>query len=84
MKLQLLAALALAAFLSPTLLAGVPKDYPLKTCPVSEDKLDDDAVKVTAKDGTVVYLCCDSCIKDFNKDPEKYAKVVREAKAKKK
>jgi YHS domain-containing protein len=85
MKLTVLtAALGLALLPAPLLADTPPKDYPLKTCPVSDDKLDDDAVKVTAKDGTVVYLCCDSCIKDFKKDPEKYAQAVKDAKAKKK
>lgn len=61
--------------------AGVPKDYPLKTCPVSEEKLGEHGkpVKVT-NDGTDVYLCCKSCVKDFNKDPGKYTAMVKGAK----
>ncbi len=59
----------------------VPKDYPLKTCPVSDEKLGEHGkpVKVTHQ-GTDVYLCCKSCIKDFNKEPEKYTKMVKAAK----
>ena len=65
---------------------GVPKDYPLKTCPVSNDKLGEHgkSVKVTAPDGTDVYLCCKDCMKDFKKDPAKYAKMVKDAEPKKK
>jgi YHS domain-containing protein len=60
---------------------NVPKNYPLKTCPVSGDKLGEHgkSVKATAPDGTVVYLCCRDCMKDFKKDPEKYAKMVKAA-----
>ena len=84
------AALALSvAFTVSTALAGgtpgVPKDYPLKTCPVSKDKLGEHGkvVKATAPDGTDVYLCCKDCMKDFKKDPAKYAKMVKDAAPKK-
>ena len=33
--------------------------------------------------GTDVYLCCKDCVKDFNKDPEKYTKMVKDAEKKK-
>jgi YHS domain-containing protein len=26
-----------------------------------------------------VYFCCPGCIKEFNKDPEKYLKMMKEA-----
>lgn len=81
MKLTL-TAIALAALVATPALAELPKDYPLKNCPVTDDKLDDKPVKVSGKDGTVVYLCCDSCVEDFSKDPDKYAKMVKDAKAK--
>ena len=66
-------------------LTAVPKDYPLQTCVVSDEILGEHGkpVKVTAKDGTDVYLCCNDCKKDFNKEPERFAKMVRDAKAKK-
>ena len=65
--------------------SAIPKTYPLKTCLVSGDKLGEHgkSVKVTAPDGTVVYLCCKDCLKDFKKNPEKYAKMVKEGEAKK-
>lgn len=59
-----------------------PADYPLKTCPVSGEKLGEmgKPVKVT-HEGTDVYLCCKNCLKDFNKEPAKYtAKVKAEQK----
>jgi YHS domain-containing protein len=36
------------------------------------------AIKVT-DGGTVVYLCCKMCKKDFAKDPAKYTKMVKDA-----
>lgn len=70
---------------APVATTGVPKNYPLKKCVVSDDKLGEHGkpVKVTAPDGTDVYLCCKDCKKDFDKDPAKFAKMVKDAKAKK-
>ena len=90
MKLTRLAPLAAALALAFTATAfadssvSVPKDYPLKTCPVSDERLGEHGkpIKVTAPDGTDVYLCCKDCVKDFKKDPAKYAAQVKEAKAK--
>lgn len=64
---------------------AIPKTYPLKTCAVSGDKLGEHgkSVKVTAPDGTDVYLCCKDCLKDFKKNPAKYSKMVKDAAAKK-
>jgi len=63
---------------------GVPKDYPLKKCVVSNEALGEHGkvVKVS-HDGTDVYLCCKDCLKDFNKDPGKYTKMVKDASTKK-
>ena len=80
----IVAALA-AAFITTTAFAkdapsGVPKDYPLKTCVVSGEKLGEHGkpVKVTSE-GTDVWLCCKSCVKDFNKEPAKFVKMVKDA-----
>jgi len=80
---------ACAAFFTASAFAGpgpanVPKDYPLKKCVVSDDPLGEHgkAIKVTYK-GTDIYLCCNDCMKDFKKDPAKYAKMVKDAAAKK-
>lgn len=62
----------------------VPKVYPLKKCPVSDDGFDHGKpVKVTTPDGTDVWLCCKDCVREFKKNPEKYGKMVKDAKAKK-
>jgi YHS domain-containing protein len=34
-------------------------------------------------DGTDVYLCCKSCLKDFNKNPAEYVAKVKAAQKKK-
>jgi hypothetical protein len=58
---------------------GVPKDYPLKKCVISGETLGEHGkpVKVTSA-ATDVYLCCKSCVKDFNKDAEKFVKMVKD------
>lgn len=65
--------------------SAVPKTYPLTKCVVSDEKLGEHGkpVKVTSE-GTDVWLCCKSCVKDFNKDPGKYVKQVKDAQAKNK
>ena len=52
----------------------------LKTCPVSGDKLGEmgKPFTFTYKDQEV-KLCCKGCKKDFDKDPEKYIKLIRAA-----
>lgn len=84
---RFLALLLGAAFATATLSAkepALPKDYPLKKCPISDESLGGHGkpVKVTGPDGTAVYLCCDSCKEDFDKDPAKYTKMVQDAKKK--
>ena len=34
----------------------------------------------TAVTLTGVHLCCKSCVKDFKKNPDKYVKMVKDAK----
>ena len=77
------ASIATTAFAGPGP-AGPPKTYPLTKCCVSDEKLGEHGkpVKVTA-DGTDVWLCCKSCVKDFNKAPAKYVKMVKDAAPKK-
>ena len=88
----IVAALA-AAFITTTAFAaddhkehgaasGIPKDYPLKKCPVSGDGFDHGRPTKVTHEGTDVYLCCKDCLKDFNKEPGKYVKMVTDAKAK--
>lgn len=57
------------------------KAYPLKTCIVSDEKLDGDMGKpyVFVHEGQEIKLCCKGCLKDFNKEPAKYIKKLAEA-----
>lgn len=64
---------------------GLPADYPLKKCVVSDEAFGGEMgkpVKVT-HEGTDVYLCCKACLKDFKKDPAKYTQMVKDAAPKK-
>ena len=45
-------------------------------CPVSGDDVDPKGKTVTYK-GKKIGFCCDDCIKDFNKNPEKYSKDLK-------
>lgn len=78
--LTLLFSLLLGAGIVSAADAGVPATYPLKKCVVSDEDLGTmgKAVKVT-HEGTDVYLCCKSCIKDFQKDAAKYVAKVKAA-----
>lgn len=95
MKLKLIIVIIAAAFIGggfTTALAaedhsahaGIPKDYPLTKCPVSDEAFEHGKpIKVTYE-GTDVYLCCKSCVKKFNKEPAKFAQMVKAAAAKRK
>ena len=80
------ASLALLTSIAPLQAAEavvIPETYPLKTCVISEDAFGGKMgkpIKVTS-DGTDVYLCCKMCKKDFDKDPAKYVKMVKDAEA---
>ena len=82
LKLTLSPVLALLAF-GPALLADGPKEvkpYPLKTCVVSGEKLDSMGKPYVFTNGTQeVKLCCKDCLKDFKKDPTKFAKKIEDA-----
>ncbi len=52
----------------------------LKTCPVSGEKLGEMGKPlVFVYQDQEVKLCCKGCKKDFDKDPEKYIKLIRAA-----
>ena len=49
-----------------------------KICPVSHEEVGKEGMapfKVT-HNGKTYNLCCSMCAKDFNKDPEKYVKLI--------
>ena len=69
--------------------ANFAADYPLTTCVVSGDKLDGDmgapfdyVYKEDGKPDRLVRFCCKNCVKDFQKDPAKYLKMIDDAAAK--
>lgn len=47
------------------------KPYPLKTCIVTDDELDNEPT-VFVHEGQQIKLCCDGCKEDFDKEPAKY------------
>ena len=60
-----------------------PPAYPLNICVVSGDKLGQmGSPTIIEHNGTEVRFCCKDCVKDFNKDPEKYLKRLKEAQKK--
>jgi hypothetical protein len=61
------------------------KPYPLKTCIVSGEEINDKGDMKPHSfvvEGQEVKLCCKSCLKDFNKDKAGYLKKI-DAEAKK-
>jgi YHS domain-containing protein len=56
------------------------KEYALKTCVVSGEKLDSmGKPHVFKHEGREVRLCCEPCKKDFKKEPSKYMKKLDDA-----
>lgn len=57
--------------------------YPLNICIVSGDKLGQmGAPTVVNYKGTEVRFCCKDCVKDFEKDPDKYLKRLHDTEQK--
>jgi YHS domain-containing protein len=58
------------------------KPYPLKTCVVSDQPLGGDMGEpyVFIHEGREIKLCCQGCLKEFNKAPAKYLKKLDAAK----
>jgi len=50
------------------------KPCPYSVCPVMGDALDNDAY-IFVYEGRQFKLCCDSCLEDFQKDPDKFVKM---------
>jgi YHS domain-containing protein len=68
---------------SPGSAGAKAKPDMLKACPVSGDRLGEmgDPYVFVYK-GQEVKLCCPNCKKEFDKDPAKYLKKIRDAAAK--
>jgi hypothetical protein len=72
-------------------LAKARAEYPLKSCVVSEDDLDEADMggpkefvyKRAGQPDRLVRFCCGDCVKDFSKEPAKYLKAIDDAAAKK-
>ena len=65
--------------------AEKPKPYTLKKCMVSGEELDekgDMKCYVFTHGGREIKLCCESCLKDFQKNPAKYVKKIEAAEKK--
>ena len=63
-----------------------PKPYPLKTCVVTDEEIGKDPdmkPHVFTYKGQEVKLCCNGCLKDFNKEPAKFMKKIEDAQKKK-
>ena len=74
----------LFAFSLSLVQAADSKAYPLTTCVVTGEKLGTMGKPFSVThEGTEVQFCCKSCLKDFNADPAKYVKMVKDAAAKK-
>jgi hypothetical protein len=75
--MKLMPLLSLFAVLALVSCSAPGKPYPLDTCVVSGEKLDSMGKPyVFVKNGQQVKLCCDGCLEDFNKDPDKYLKKI--------
>ena len=76
-----IASVAFAADQAKPGAAKTAKPYLLKTCIVSDEKLDGDMGKpyVFVEKGQEIKLCCKNCLKDFQKDPAKYLKKLADA-----
>lgn len=61
--------------------ASQPQPYGLKMCLVSDEKLDKGDPTFIYK-GREIKVCCEGCVKDFQKDPEKYLKLIEAAEQK--
>jgi YHS domain-containing protein len=56
---------------------GAAKPYPLATCVVSGEKLGTMGKPFVHKfEGREVQFCCKACLKDFNKDTQKFLKKL--------
>jgi YHS domain-containing protein len=79
--LLFLCALPMVSFFATTALgadgASQGSSYPLETCVVSGEKLGSMGKSfVHNYQGREVQFCCKACLKEFNKDPQKFLKKL--------
>ena len=75
-----LAAGVLSAFAADKPADKKAKPYPLKTCIVTDEEINekgDMKPHTFVHEGQEIKLCCKSCLKDFNKEPAKYLKKIK-------
>src|SRR5690606_31851981 len=66
--------------LDDAVIAAQSKDYPLATCPVSDEKLGDHGTPVEyVVANRLVRLCCKGCVGAVEKDPLKFISLVDKA-----
>ena len=74
-----LAAGVLSAFAAEKPADKKAKPYPLKTCLVTDEEINEKGEMkphTFVHEGQEIKLCCKSCLKDFNKEPAKYLKKI--------
>lgn len=49
-----------------------------KICPVTGEKIDPQNKATYEYEGKIINFCCPACIEEFNKDPQKYLKILEE------
>ena len=86
MKKILLTLLLLTGGIAAVATPAHADDYPIKTCVVTGDAFGGDLgppIDVNYK-GRKVRLCCKSCVKKFNANPDKYMAILDAETAKQK
>jgi YHS domain-containing protein len=75
MRLAFLTGLfSVIAFLAPTAGVAQTKSKAQKFCPVmTQDEIDPEASETVVYMGVKVYLCCDTCVSRWKRDPAAYA-----------
>ena len=63
------------------LIEAQKKDYPIETCVVSNEPLEEPIDFLYGT--TLVRFCCKMCVKEFKRDPETYVREVQAARDKK-
>ena len=79
--LLLLALVCASGCLATDKKAAQPKPYVLTMCLVSDEKLAKGDPTFLYK-GREIKVCCEGCVKDFQKEPEKYLKLIEAAEQK--